>query len=206
LQPGGPGREVRAVNENLFILGGAFTSESIDDGYLDEFLAAGGREVRFYLTGMEWPINSPRIAGNETTRATYLARTVGLTVTIPEVAGLWVYQWSDERIRVGWHWTGFGLLSHERKPTRSFSVVAALLGAMQGSEVTDFGISRSGVTYVRFGHDGKTFGLAWGSDDRRLVHSLAAPPEATVQSVTRVGEPEAGGGIVLADGVPVLVE
>jgi hypothetical protein len=81
---------------------------------------------------------------------------------------------------------------------------------MREAKVTDFSVSRSGVSYVRFRHAGRTFDLAWAPDDKRLVHTLLPPPEASVLSITRLGEPPVGGGagegIVLANGVPVLVE
>ena len=151
----------------------------------------GGRAMTVYVTEHGWPAHDGPNATPPQKSADYLARMYLLSRTIPEVGGVWWYDFQDD----GWNATdnedNFGLVRPDLTPRPSYHAMADVARLLDSSAFEEKLDSPDGVYVLKFkGHDGRRTLAVWATDGaRQVVLKPLGGAEAATVKLRQVGRP-----------------
>lgn len=91
-----------------------------------ELTRAAGRPVPLYLTEMAWPSHQGACGIDENLQAAYLARAFFLARTLPNIKGMWWYDFRNDGTDKTEREHNFGLVRQDFTPKPAYPVLAAI--------------------------------------------------------------------------------
>lgn len=129
-----------------------------------------GQPVPLYLTEMAWPAHEGNCGIDERLQAAYLARSYFLARTLPNIKGMWWYDFSNDGTDRTEQEHNFGLLRHDQSLKPAYQTLAAISeivsqydfrGRLEGP--------RKDIFLLRFSRDDEQVLVAWSSGNPRAV-------------------------------------
>jgi len=135
-----------------------------------ELTRAAGRPVPLYLTEMAWPSHQGACGIDETLQAAYLARAFFLARTLPNIKGMWWYDFRNDGTDKTEREHNFGLVRQDFTPKPAYPVLAAIseivsryafLGRLENTA--------NDVVMLRFARGEDELLVAWSTGKPRTV-------------------------------------
>jgi polysaccharide biosynthesis protein PslG len=135
-----------------------------------ELTRAAGRPVPLYLTEMAWPSHQGACGIDETLQAAYLARAFFLARTLPNIKGMWWYDFRNDGTDKAEREHNFGLVRQDFTPKPAYPVLAAIseivsryafLGRLENTA--------NDVVMLRFARGEDELLVAWSTGKPRTV-------------------------------------
>ncbi|MEZ3185707.1 hypothetical protein HZR81_12275 [Pseudomonas sp. LM13] len=135
-----------------------------------ELTRAAGRPVPLYLTEMAWPSHQGACGIEETLQAAYLARAFFLARTLPNIKGMWWYDFRNDGTDKTEREHNFGLVRQDFTPKPAYPVLAAIseivsryayLGRLENTA--------NDVVMLRFARGEDELLVAWSTGKPRTV-------------------------------------
>lgn len=99
-----------------------------------ELTRVAGQPVPLYLTEMAWPAHQGECSVDEVTQAAYLARSFFLARTLPNIRGMWWYNFRNDGTDPNEREHNFGLVRQNLSKKPAFDVLAAISPVVGGYE------------------------------------------------------------------------
>ena len=99
-----------------------------------ELTRVAGKPVPLYLTEMAWPAHKGSCGVDEVTQAAYLARSFFLARTLPNIRGMWWYNFRNDGTDPKEREHNFGLVRHDLTKKPAYEVLAAISPVVGGYE------------------------------------------------------------------------
>ncbi|MCW3148890.1 hypothetical protein N8H22_09830 [Stutzerimonas stutzeri] len=131
-----------------------------------------GRPVPLYLTEMAWPAHEGACGISETLQAAYLARSYFLARTLPNIKGMWWYDFRNDGTDRREREHNFGLLRHDYSAKPAYAVLQAISEIVSQYELR--GQERRAnddVVLLRFAKGTEELIVAW-SGGRPRTHAI----------------------------------
>ncbi|MGA4576609.1 hypothetical protein [Stutzerimonas frequens] len=135
-----------------------------------ELTRAAGRPVPLYLTEMAWPSHQGACGIDETLQAAYLARAFFLARTLPNIKGMWWYDFRNDGTDKTEREHNFGLVRQDFTPKPAYPVLAAISEIV--SQYTYLGRLENianDVVMLRFARGEDELLVAWSTGKPRTV-------------------------------------
>ncbi|WCR44506.1 hypothetical protein OML25_00535 [Stutzerimonas stutzeri] len=135
-----------------------------------ELTRAAGRPVPLYLTEMAWPSHQGACGIDESLQAAYLARAFFLARTLPNIKGMWWYDFRNDGTDKTEREHNFGLVRQDFTPKPAYPVLAAIseivsryafLGRLENTA--------NDVVMLRFARGEDELLVAWSTGKPRTV-------------------------------------
>ncbi|PNF82881.1 hypothetical protein CXK93_21365 [Stutzerimonas decontaminans] len=131
---------------------------------------AAGRPVPLYLTEMAWPSHQGACGIDETLQAAYLARAFFLAKTLPNIKGMWWYDFRNDGTDKTEREHNFGLVRQDFTLKPAYPVLAAISEIVREYSFVGRDESAAGdVVMLRFARDEEQLMVAWSADKPRTV-------------------------------------
>jgi hypothetical protein len=158
-----------------------------------ELSAAAGQPVPLYLTEMAWPAYKGACGIDESLQAAYLARSFFLARTLPNVQGIWWYDFRNDGTDKREREHNFGLLRQDYTLKPAYRVLAAINPIIQNYQFLGHA-SESGkdTVLLRFGNTDEQLLVAWSTDQTRSVSIESAGKEVDKLELIDTAHPENG--------------
>ncbi|AHY43389.1 hypothetical protein [Stutzerimonas decontaminans] len=131
---------------------------------------AAGRPVPLYLTEMAWPSHQGVCGIDETLQAAYLARAFFLAKTLPNIKGMWWYDFRNDGTDKTEREHNFGLVRQDFTLKPAYPVLAAISEIVREYSFVGRDESAAGdVVMLRFARDEEQLMVAWSADKPRTV-------------------------------------
>ncbi len=140
---------------------------------------AAGRPVPLYLTEMAWPSHQGACGIDETLQAAYLARSFFLARTLPNIKGMWWYDFRNDGTDPREREHNFGLVRQDFTQKPAYPVLAAI------SEIVSQYAFRGRVKHAAV--DVVLLRFARGDDDLLVAWSAGKPRSIELQSESGAG-------------------
>lgn len=151
------------------------------------------RPVPLYLTEMGWPTNAGKCGVSERTQAAFLARSLFLARTVPDIKGLWWSSLIDRGSDPDDPQQNFGLLRQDLSPKPSFLVLKAISATVRDFEYDARKSRELGSTWLlRFAHGSEQVLVAWTTGQPVMTHVEAAGVQRGNVRMIDTGQPERG--------------
>jgi len=135
-----------------------------------ELTRAAGRPVPLYLTEMAWPSHQGACGIDENLQAAYLARAFFLARTLPNIKGMWWYDFRNDGIDKTEREHNFGLVRQDFTPKPAYPVLAAISEIVsQYAYLGRLENTANDVVMLRFARGEDELLVAWSTGKPRTV-------------------------------------
>lgn len=135
-----------------------------------ELTRAAGRPVPLYLTEMAWPSHQGACGIDETLQAAYLARAFFLARTLPNIKGMWWYDFRNDGTDKTEREHNFGLVRQDFTPKPAYPVLAAISEIVsQYAYLGRLENTANDVVMLRFARGDDELLVAWSTGKPRTV-------------------------------------
>ena len=135
-----------------------------------ELTRAAGRPVPLYLTEMAWPSHQGACGIDETLQAAYLARAFFLARTLPNIKGMWWYDFRNDGTDKTEREHNFGLVRQDFTPKPAYPVLAAISEIVgQYAFLGRLENTANDVVMLRFARGEDELLVAWSTGKPRTV-------------------------------------
>ncbi|MAL91132.1 MAG: hypothetical protein CMK94_06305 [Pseudomonas sp.] len=135
-----------------------------------ELTRAAGRPVPLYLTEMAWPSHQGACGIDETLQAAYLARAFFLARTLPNIKGMWWYDFRNDGTDKTEREHNFGLVRQDFTPKPAYPVLAAISEIVsQYAYLGRLENTANDVVMLRFARGEDELLVAWSTGKPRTV-------------------------------------
>ncbi len=135
-----------------------------------ELTRAAGRPVPLYLTEMAWPSHQGACGIDETLQAAYLARAFFLARTLPNIKGMWWYDFRNDGTDKTEREHNFGLVRQDFTPKPAYPVLAAISEIVsQYAYLGRLENIANDVVMLRFARGEDELLVAWSTGKPRTV-------------------------------------
>lgn len=135
-----------------------------------ELTRAAGRPVPLYLTEMAWPSHQGACGIDETLQAAYLARAFFLARTLPNIKGMWWYDFRNDGTDKTEREHNFGLVRQDFTPKPAYPVLAAISEIVsQYAYLGRLENTANDVVLLRFARGEDELLVAWSTGKPRTV-------------------------------------
>ncbi|WP_125889919.1 cellulase family glycosylhydrolase [Pseudomonas luteola] len=139
-----------------------------------------GQAVPLYITEMGWPSHNGSCGIDEKQQAAYLARAYLLARTLPNIKGMWWYDYSNDGTSTNEQEHNFGLVNFDFSPKPAFHALTAITPVVTGySFLERIVTSDPKVWLLRFSKPGGEVVAAWSNREGRSI--AIKPSEAAMQ-------------------------
>ncbi|AHL76057.1 hypothetical protein CH92_13520 [Stutzerimonas stutzeri] len=144
-----------------------------------ELSSAAGQPVPLYLTEMSWPAYQGSCGIDENMQAAYLARSLLLVRTLPNVKGMWWYDFRNDGTDKREREHNFGLVRQDYSLKPAYRVLEAISPIVQHYQFLGHSDKTGNNTVLmRFGNAEEQLLVAWSTDQDRTV-SIESAGKAT---------------------------
>lgn len=163
-------------------------------GEVDKDLTrAAGRPVPLYLTEMAWPSHQGACGIDETLQAAYLARSFFLAKTLPNIKGMWWYDFRNDGTDKTEREHNFGLVRQDFTLKPAYPVLAAISGIVREYNFVSRDESVAGdVMMLRFARDDDELMVAWSTGKPRTVELRSGAGNAGRVALIDTAQPQHG--------------
>lgn len=152
-----------------------------------------GRPVPLYLTEIGWPSNEGRCGVDERTQAAYLARSLFLAQTLPDIKGVWwksLTNDGDSRLDPE---QNFGLFNQDLSPKPAYLTLKAISPTLRGFRYdAEKSRENESLFLLRFNRGAEQVLVAWSTGlTRRVQVDASSVQSGNVQWIDS-GAPENG--------------
>lgn len=135
-----------------------------------ELTRAAGRPVPLYLTEMAWPSHQGACGIDENLQAAYLARAFFLARTLPNIKGMWWYDFRNDGTDKTEREHNFGLVRQDFTPKPAYPVLAAISEIVgQYAYLGRLENTANDVVMLRFARGEDELLVAWSTGKPRTV-------------------------------------
>jgi len=135
-----------------------------------ELTRAAGRPVPLYLTEMAWPSHQGACGIDESLQAAYLARAFFLARTLPNIKGMWWYDFRNDGTDKTEREHNFGLVRQDFTPKPAYPVLAAISEIVsQYAYLGRLENTANDVVMLRFARGEDELLVAWSTGKPRTV-------------------------------------
>ncbi|QTF58481.1 hypothetical protein [Stutzerimonas frequens] len=135
-----------------------------------ELTRAAGRPVPLYLTEMAWPSHQGACGIDESLQAAYLARAFFLARTLPNIKGMWWYDFRNDGNDKTEREHNFGLVRQDFAPKPAYPVLAAISEIVsQYAYLGRLENTANDVVMLRFARGEDELLVAWSTGKPRTV-------------------------------------
>ncbi len=135
-----------------------------------ELTRAAGRPVPLYLTEMAWPSHQGACGIDESLQAAYLARAFFLARTLPNIKGMWWYDFRNDGTDKTEREHNFGLVRQDFTPKPAYPVLAAISEIVsQYAYLGRLENIANDVVMLRFARGEDELLVAWSTGKPRTV-------------------------------------
>ena len=135
-----------------------------------ELTRTAGRPVPLYLTEMAWPSHQGACGIDETLQAAYLARAFFLARTLPNIKGMWWYDFRNDGTDKTEREHNFGLVRQDFTPKPAYPVLAAISEIVsQYAYLGRLENTANDVVMLRFARGEDELLVAWSTGKPRTV-------------------------------------
>lgn len=135
-----------------------------------ELSRAAGEPVPLYLTEMSWPAYQGSCGVDENLQAAYLARSFFLARTLPNVRGIWWYDFRNDGTDKREREHNFGLLRQDYSLKPAYRVLATISPIIKNYQfLGHIAESRNNTVLLRFGNAEEQLLVGWTTDKSRSV-------------------------------------
>ncbi|MCJ0974523.1 hypothetical protein MST27_14190 [Pseudomonas sp. PS1] len=155
--------------------------------------AAAGEPVPLYLTEMAWPAHRGACGIDEDLQAAYLARSLFLSRTLPNIRGYWWYDFRNDGTDPREREHNFGLLRQNLEKKPAYEVLAAISPIVRDYAFVGYADgSSTNVVMLRFANAEEELLVAWSTGKARTVRiDSASPPPGPLEQLD-TAKPELG--------------
>jgi len=135
-----------------------------------ELTRAAGRPVPLYLTEMAWPSHQGACGIDESLQAAYLARAFFLARTLPNIKGMWWYDFRNDGTDKTEREHNFGLVRQDFTPKPAYPVLAAISEIVsQYAYLGRLENTANDVVMLRFARGEDELLVAWSTGKPKTV-------------------------------------
>lgn len=151
--------------------------------------ANGGKTVPLYITEMGWPSHNGACGTSPGTVSQYLAQTLLLVRTLPEVKGFWWYDLKNDGQKINEREHNFGLLNYDYSLKPAFSALSDIAEhVIHAKSVVRQSAPNGIVSLVITDNNGKKSFALWSEDGKNRILSLSIKHDRNLaSSIIKVG-------------------
>lgn len=155
--------------------------------------ALATRPVPLYLTEMGWPTNAGKCGVSERTQAAFLARSLFLARTVPDIKGVWWSSLTDSGSDPNDPQQNFGLLRQDLSAKPAFLALKAISRTLREFEYDARKSRELDTTYLlRFARGSDQILVAWTTGPPVLTHVEATSVQRGNVQMIDSGQPDRG--------------
>ena len=155
--------------------------------------ALATRPVPLYLTEMGWPTNAGKCGVSERTQAAFLARSLFLARTLPDIKGVWWSGLTDSGSDLNDPQQNFGLLRQDLSAKPAFLTLKAISTTLREYDYDARKSRELDSTYLlRFSRGSDQILVAWTTGRPALTHIEATSVQRGNVQLIDTGQPERG--------------
>ena len=152
--------------------------------------ANGGEPVSLLVTEIGWPTHVGPGGSTRQRAANELARLHLLAATMPNLDGIWWYDFQDDGWNPTYNEDNFGMVRPDLTPKPAFHAYASIAGFLDGASFVDRIYVADGVYALRFDADGETRLALWTTaGNAELILSTSTDVAGEPVAIEQVGHP-----------------
>ncbi len=158
-----------------------------------ELTRAAGRPVPLYLTEMAWPSHQGACGIDESLQAAYLARAFFLARTLPNIKGMWWYDFRNDGTDKTEREHNFGLVRQDFTPKPAYRVLTAVSDIVANYRFIGRDENSDGdVVALRFARGEDELLVAWSAGKPRNLELEALDPQPGRVALIDTAQPQHG--------------
>jgi len=158
-----------------------------------ELTRAAGRPVPLYLTEMAWPSHQGACGIDENLQAAYLARAFFLARTLPNIKGMWWYDFRNDGTDKTEREHNFGLVRQDFTPKPAYRVLTAVSDIVANYRFIGRDENSDGdVVALRFARGEDELLVAWSAGKPRNLELEALDPQPGRVALIDTAQPQHG--------------
>lgn len=158
-----------------------------------ELTRIAGKPVPLYLTEMAWPAHKGSCGVDEITQAAYLARSFFLARTLPNIRGMWWYNFRNDGTDPTEREHNFGLVRQDLTKKPAYEVLAAISPVVGGYEfLGQVETDAAELVLLRFAGVNDEVLVGWSKGNPRQLRVRSSGPVAGPLRLIDTAQPTLG--------------